>query len=203
MRASYFALSLVSLALAAPALAQGSGPYGSLGLGVVGAQTGERGDEFAATTALARVGYDIGNYFGVEIEGALGLGGSGQTSTGGPPEFAQIVDFDYAGDAGLFVRGRVPVGDTAELFARAGFGGRWFDRRIENNFGPGQQSIIENGQGDGYLGLGAGVQIGLGASGRDALRLDYTYRAFTVLIEDDANDTYSENAVSLAYVRRF
>lgn len=188
---------------AVPALAQTGGPYGALGLGVVDASTGDGGDDFTATTALARLGYDFGRHASVEVEGALGLGGSGRTDTGGPVEFRQVVDFDYAGDAGLFARGRLPLGDRAEAFARAGFGWRWFDRRIENNFGPGEQLIIENGQSDGYLGLGAGVQFDLGADGRNAVRLDYTYRGFTTLIEDEADENFSESAVSLAYVRRF
>ena len=206
MRHHTFGAALLLITLAStPALAQSSGPWVSVGAGIVDAETDERsGAGFTATTLGARIGYDFGRYFGVEAEGALGLSGSGEDRSGAPDRpFGFDERFEYAADYGVFLRGRVPVSDRVEIFARIGLGGRDLDVEILQTDGDGNPlPVTEITRNDTYGALGIGAQFAFGTGRQNAVRVDASLRGFADFSEEDSNNP-TDTALSVAYVRRF
>lgn len=198
--------ALVLGAFASPALAQG-GSWVSAGAGLVDAKLDQRsGEGFTATTLLARIGYDFGRYVGVEAEGALALSGArGSGALASTVPFDQSVRTKYGGDYGVFLRGRLPVANRAEVFARIGLGGRDTEAEVFNNDENGNPlPVLQSGGSDVYGAFGIGAQLGFGTEGRNAVRLDVAWRGFADFTEEasDRNNP-TDTALSLAFVRRF
>jgi outer membrane immunogenic protein len=168
-----------ALLLAAPALAQSSGPwslspsfYGNLGY----SNYDDKSDTSAAT---ARLGVRADKYFGVEAEASTGFA-TGQTHAYGDTAHVRLND-GYAG----YAVGYLPVLPNADLFAKVGYGAT--DSKITGvNY-----SFGETRSGVAY---GAGGQYFF--NGPNGVRLDYTRM-------DYGPTTGDSNVWSLGYVRKF
>jgi len=171
-------MKFVKLAIAAGALlsvsgiaqAQDNGAYVAVGVATY---------EFDTFGLDAKVGYNFGEYFGIEGQGILGL--TSQTEDVFGTEVKAKVDSTIGG----FGVVRLPAGENLSLFARGGY----HSTSVSVETG----TLEESGSFDGFA-AGAGVTYNY--SPLDGIRLEYTYL--------DAGDVGGNlNVVSLSYVRGF
>lgn len=140
--------SVAALALGAAAHAQTVQPYvGAGGLYL-------DGDGADYTAALGRAGLDLGDYLGVEAEGAIGVEGD------------EIAGFDTDLEHILagYGRLRAPLGESFEAFGRAGY----YTAKVETDL-PGGGSVSAS---DDDFAAGAGLEWSF--AGRNSIRAEYT-----------------------------
>ena len=130
--------------------------------------------QFDTYNVLGRVGYNFGEYFGVEGEGSVGF--AGETEDG--------IDFDTTYALGGFLIGKYPLSDQFDVFGRVGY--TTTRLKADNGF----DSDSENFEG---VAVGGGLQYNFGDNG---IRLGYTYQDLNGGLED--TDVYD-----ISYVRRF
>lgn len=174
MKSLFFAAAaLAAFVGAAPAFAQSTGAYGTLG----GADLNSNSANVGAITG--RVGYRFIPYVGVEGELSAGVGDD-HIDLGGVRTGVHVND-QYAG----YAVGFLPVTPNADLLARIGYGatdlnlsqpGRSFHNSVTSwNAGVGGQYFFD---------------------GKDGVRADYTR-------ETADRSNLDANVWSLAYVRKF
>ena len=152
-------------------------------------------ESYTDFTLTGRIGYDFGEYVGVEAEGAINLGSSDtvtESFEGGTREFSEEITSRY----GLFLRGRIPASDGINFFARAGLGAR--NRKTE--FRQTGTDIFNSNRNSTFLfgALGGGAEFNL--SNDNAIRTEYTF--YSTLNGEDTNDV-TDSVFSLTYVKKF
>lgn len=125
----------------------------------------------------AKIGYDFADYFGIEVQGSLGIIDD-EVNVG---NVKVDVGYDYL--VGAFAVGKIPVADNFDLLGRVGY---YSAEVTAKTLGASSTDTIDG------LALGVGGQYMLDE--KNGVRLDYTY-----LDSDDGN----ADAFSLAYVRKF
>jgi hypothetical protein len=179
MKTQFFAtaaLAAASLAVAAPASAQGLGPvqgYGNLGA----AHISSDGDDF--TTLGGRLGARFGNYLGLEGEAAFGVDGDKGTVAATPYSIKLKSAF------ASYAVGYYPVTPKFDLFARVGYG----TSRV--NAKSAGLSVTDNQDSWNY---GGGGQYFFTA--KDGVRADFTRESFT-------HGPGHANVWAASYVRKF
>lgn len=178
MLRTLFASALLLAGVSGGALAQDTG------FTLSGGYTRMQLDDYELDLITFRGGYDFSEYFGVE--GQLDLGIDGDTANGCPTGYVcaavqRELDLEYG--AGLYGVARLPIGETFNIFGRAGYQHADFDA----NFTP------TGGIGDGSFAWGVGAQWDFAET--SGVRFDYTRADFDGLGEADS--------FSLSYVLRF
>lgn len=131
--------------LAAPAMAQDSGAYGTLGVKTI---------EFDSYALEGRLGYNLNQFLSVEGEGAFGISSDDDVAGLDVKE-----DFTLGG----YARVSVPIAEQFKLFGRLGY------QYSEFSFDSAGLDVTRDFDG---LAYGGGVEVAL--SDRNALRFDYT-----------------------------
>ena len=194
-----FILGFLTSLITVGAAYAGDGPYVAAGM-ELGRYTVEDPAETYSDVALnLRLGYDFSKYLGVEAEGVFHIGGAATSDeTIGSERYEQ--SGDVTGRLGGFVRGRIPLSEKIDVFARIGAGGR---RMTDKSRTTGEVNGVPFDERTSFsevslfTSLGAGVEFEVSTSGRDLIRGDYTFfRTFIGYWVDDS-------AASIAYVRRF
>ena len=147
---------------------QEAGPYGGVGLTTY---------EFDTVGANAVLGYDFNSNFALETEGVLGLSGTTTHFDG------HNIRFKIKNTVGGFVVARLPVNDQISLFARGGY--------HQTKVKLADPGVLLDNTTDG---VAAGVGIQYSFSGRNAIRLGYTFYA---------GDLGDLNTASLHFIRKF
>lgn len=173
MKALMIAASAAAMALAASAAsAQVGGVYGSVGYAAT-----DRED--ANLSAIqGRVGVKLHPNFGIEGEGAIGIG---DEDIG--PDTTVKLDHQLA----AYGVGFVPLGDRFELLGRVGYGNTQIS--VDSPLGDGDADANS-------WNYGVGGQFWV--TGNDAIRADWTKHNF----DEDENDA-DLDVWSVGYVRRF
>jgi|TARA_R110002020_G_scaffold83397_2_gene207525 outer membrane immunogenic protein len=102
------AMTLVAFA-AAPAFAQDSGFYGTVGYGNYSADDADLG------AIQLRGGYNFNEFLGAEIEGAIGVADESTTIAG------VDVNVELENSYGAYAVGRIPFSEKADVFGRIGY----------------------------------------------------------------------------------
>jgi opacity protein-like surface antigen len=166
------ALTTAAIAgFASTASAQDSGFYTNIGVDAY---------EFEAYAIGVKGGYEVNDYFAIEGQGALGVIDEKETFQG--TEFKAGVDYAI----GAFGVLKLPVSDSVDVFARAGY----HLTEVQASGG----GVSASGSFDGFA-LGAGLQYMF--SGANGIRAEYTY----LDLPDDITD--NGNVFSVSYVRKF
>ncbi len=168
------AAATAALAAAAPAFAQSTGVYGTLG----GEDLNSNSANVGAITG--RLGYRPIPYLGIEGEVSAGIG-SDHLNIGGARASVRVND-QYAG----YAVGFLPIGPNFDVLGRIGYGAT--DLRLRR---PGASFS------DRLTSWNAGVGAQYFMDGKDGVRADYTRETATGHNDIDAN------VFSLAYVRKF
>jgi len=196
---------ILALAVAGPVFA--SGPYIAIGGEVGNLETQNPTGSFTATALNGRLGYDFGQYFGVEAEGALHLSGSASFEDQSEQSTRQYKE-DVKSHYGLFLRGRAPVSDRISLFGRAGIGRRYGTYTFRS-FGIYQfdgstyDQTSSRDEGNFYGALGVGAEFQISEDERNAIRADFTRYSVYIGGEDQDLDYAKDSVFSVAYVRKF
>ena len=171
------AASLLALTVATPAFANDAGQaYVNLGAIKYDVDSSPIG-------ILGRVGYNFSENFGIEGEGSFGITKVTEAALGATGELK--VNHNFGG----YVIARVPVSDTFDFFARAGYATTKISVDVTTN----GTNIDVSGSVDGIAG-GVGLQYNF--TDNDGLRFDYTYM--------DADEGLGGlHSLALAYVRNF
>ena len=169
----FAAAATAAFIAAAPAFAQSTGAYGTLG----GEDLNSDSTNIGAVTG--RLGYRFIPYVGVEGELSAGLGDDHINISGA--RTGVHVNDQYAG----YAVGFLPVTRNADLLARIGYGA------TDLNFSQPGRSFH-----DSVTSWNAGVGGQYFLDGKDGLRADYTRETA------DRSDL-DANVWSLAYVRKF
>lgn len=143
MKTLMIAASAAALALAAPALAQAQSVYGNIGYANVDV------DPVNLGAIQGRLGVDVTPNFAIEGEAAFGV--ADDTILGTSVELSHSF--------GIFLVGKVPVSESVDLFARAGFSSAEVD--------VGGTTGSEDG-----AAYGVGAQVFF--TENDGVRFDYT-----------------------------
>lgn len=143
MKTLLIAASAAALALAAPALAQAQSVYGNIGYANIDV------DPVNLGAIQGRLGVDVTPNFAIEGEAAFGVAGDDILG----------IDVDLSHSFGIFLVGKVPVSETVDIFARAGFSTAEVD--------VGGTTGSEDG-----AAYGVGAQVFF--SENDGVRFDYT-----------------------------
>ena len=171
---------IVAISSAGYAQAQDSGAYGGLGASAyVTSPEGAFDAELFA--AEAKLGYNFNTYFGVEVQGSLGLNTDSVDLD--PETVERKVDYSVAG----FAVARWPVSDKFQLFARGGIHNTQVSVDVVNDIGDITSSINLTETG---FAVGAGAQFNFDK--KNAIRADYTYL-----------DGTNGETLSLGYIRKF
>ena len=145
MNISKIALGVSAVALmAAPAMAQDSGLYGTIGAKTI---------EFDAYSVEGRIGYNVNPLISIEGQGSIGVSGEEQ--------FGVETQEDYS--LGVFVRASAPLGERFSVFGRVGY--QLSEFGVEGN----GIDVSEDFDGIGY---GGGVEFMLGEY--SGIRAEYT-----------------------------
>jgi hypothetical protein len=102
------AMTLAAFA-AAPALAQDTGFYGTIGYGNYSADDADLG------AVQLRGGYNFSEFLGAEIEGAIGVADESTTIAG------VSADVELESSYGAYAVGRIPFSEKADVFGRVGY----------------------------------------------------------------------------------
>ena len=124
-------------AFATTAAAQDGNAYGNVGVELLDIQG-------TSWNVVGRVGYDLHEYFAVEGEGSVGV-------IEDSDDFK--LDYKIAG----FVRGKYPLGEQFEVFARVGY------YYADSDIGDGDD-----------IAFGGGIEYFFNSEKRHSVRLDYT-----------------------------
>jgi len=184
-----------------------SAPYVAVGAGVGDFEPIIPTNSYTDVNLGARIGYNLGNYFGIEAEGVVNVGGAANTSSTNQSfttERSDTVDSHL----GLFIRGRLPVSDRVGIFARTGLGSRRTTTEIRSidldeadEFEAGQEVSFR--QTDLFTAFGVGIEFEITADNKNAVRAEFTQYGVPDLGGDEDNDTRNDSVFSLAYVRKF
>ena len=168
-------------AFAASAHAQDSGVYINAGVQTISFDSAVDDDNSTSVNLLARLGYNFGEYFGVEAEGSINIAPQDIEFNG--VDLEEKVSNQFGG----YLVGRYPVADQFDIFARAGYYSAKVRLSAEGNGVDESESATANG-----FAIGAGAQYNF--DDKNGVRLGYTY-----FDEDGAN----ANSLDLVYVRKF
>jgi hypothetical protein len=120
--------SAAALACLAPAMAHAqmsaaapTGLYGNLGYGYIDGQGSGHLD-----AAIGRLGYRFMPYFGVEGEGALGIGSDHDTIVDPTTGASVRASLKLKHELAAYAVGFAPLSDKTDLFARIGYGTQKF-----------------------------------------------------------------------------
>lgn len=150
-------VAIAAVALTATA-AQAQGAYGELGYSRLNFENRDGGFSAKVNPSMVRgiAGYELNP--NLAVEGLLGLGaGSDDVSVGGVTVKGKV-EHVY----GAFVKPKIRLGESVELFARAGVAGTKVSAR------SGNLSVSDSG---GSFAYGAGMSFALG--GNTSLNADY------------------------------
>lgn len=188
-------------------------PYGTLGFSVEEIQPEDDFESFTGTGINARLGYNLGRYFGVEAEGQIGLSGEGENPRFQDGLLDQNQIYDYKGAWSFYLRPQLPFTESLDISVRAGFGVKYFDRTVENPFLERLEPFIgranpadllfENTATVGHAALGAGIEYSFGESKSDGLRLDFTQRHHLGSLSDGDEEGFTDSQLTVSYVRTF
>ena len=131
------ATTSVLCAFATTAAAQDDKAYGTLGVELLDVQG-------TSWNVVGRVGYDLHEYFAVEGEGSVGV-------------IEDSDDFKIDYKIGGFVRGKYPLGEQFEVFARIGY------FYADSEFGD-----VDD------IAFGGGIEYFFNSEKKHSVRLDYT-----------------------------
>ena len=145
------AITLVAFA-AAPAFAQDSGFYGTVGYGNYSADDADLG------AIQLRGGYNFNEFLGAEIEGAIGVADESTTVAGINTKIE--LDNSY----GAYAVGRIPFAEKADVFGRIGY----VSTEIKASAGGASASADEDAA---ALGIGGDYYF----APNQGIRLGYTY----------------------------
>lgn len=176
MKALMIAASAAALSLtAAPAMAQMSGMYGSVGYAAT-----DQGDAKLGAVQ-GRIGARLGGMFGVEGEGAFGIQ-SDDVDVGLGQDVEVKLNHQLAGYGVLYA----PLSENFDLLARLGVG----TQEIEADF-AGSEARAD----------GTSINYGVGGqfffTPQDGIRADWTRHDFT---DDDGGEI---DVWAVSYVRKF
>lgn len=154
-------------AISAPAFAD-AGFYADAGYQFFSAELNDAGDDAQDVGVLvAHVGYDLGNFLGIEAEGGIGVQDAEDTIAG--VEVEGGVNYSL----GFFGRANVPVGRSIRLYGRAGY----VSTELESTADFAGASMTESETFSGFA-YGVGGEIFRGNGGGLGLRADYTRYEF-------------------------
>ena len=152
--------------VATPAFAQGL--YVDAGYQHFSAELNDAGDDTSDVGVLAaHVGFDLGNFLGVEAEGGIGINDATDTIEGVDVEGG--VNYSL----GVFGRAYLPVGRRIRLYARGGY----VSTELEATASFAGESATESETFSG-LAYGAGAELFSSNGGGFVLRGDYTRYEF-------------------------
>lgn len=181
--------------MAVPAYAQSSdktGAYANLGftqlsgdldLSDLSAQgtTIDLGQEnVKVNTITGRLGYRMADFFAVEVEGGLGLGGDTIQRTipvtvplAGTVNIDADADLDITNYGVVFARGILPLGDSVDIFGRVGYGFAKAEANVTGTTAalPGFTATATDSESVNDFAYGVGAQYNL--NDRHGVRLDY------------------------------
>ena len=175
----FIGLVFAALLAAGAAQAQESALYGDIGYQHVQGDT--LGGEVASYGLVTgHLGYDFSRHFGVELEAATGV----------VDEEADLYEEGVDSSFGLFARLKVPVSNSTEIFARAGFSQTTFSGRYDDGFTEITYEVEDTGEAFGF-----GVNHLL--AGNTGFRLEYTRYNFDI----EGLDVNADSAMLSLYHR--
>lgn len=184
-----------------------SAPYIAVGGGVGEFGTQDSPGSYTDVNLTARLGYDVGKYFGVEAEGSVNIGGSVSSSRTGL--FAATESSEQADNhLGIFLRGKIPVSDRVSFFARAGLGRRkstsvFRSADLNELDGINFEATRNFSVTDFFGALGGGAEYAVTKDKRNAIRAEFTGYNIVDFGGDDDDDALDDSVFTLSYVRKF
>ncbi|MGB3455516.1 MAG: outer membrane beta-barrel protein [Litorimonas sp.] len=205
MRLSAVIVSASAIALASTtAFAQDSNVYINAGVDAY---------EFDAYALSGKVGYNFNQYFGVEGQGAIGIGGDDEAFFDQIVQGSQIqgsLETEIDSSIAAFLRVKFPVTDRFELFARGGYhftqvGLDTSDFTVTTAGTP----VTINGTEDNidFDGFAAGAGMQMMLDPLNGVRLEYTFQDVDNIENIGVAGTdfgeFGSDVYSVSYVRKF